>query len=97
MPAVWLAVLSVVVDGGVTTRPPVNEPGSVTARVLVPVSAVTGFTVILTAAPGPVWVLQLKLIAVELRVSLFVACNAPEPRAITANATGNLLERTRCI
>jgi hypothetical protein len=66
MPAAWLVVLSVVVLGGVTVRPPGNVLGSVTAMVCVPVSEVTGFTVTVTGV-GPLCRLQVSVLEEGVR------------------------------
>jgi len=71
MPAVWFAVLSVVMAGAVTVRPP---PGAVkvTGIVLLPVSATVGLTMMFAAVPGPVAVLHVTAtVAVTVNV---VAC-----------------------
>jgi hypothetical protein len=93
-PAAWLVVLRVVTDGGVTTRPPVNEDGMVTTMVWPVVSVVAGFTVTVTAE-NPVCRLQaalmeLMVLPLWLSASLLVACSALVPKANAANATHNL-------
>jgi hypothetical protein len=85
IPAVWFAVLSVVVEGAVTTRP---EPGAVnvTTMVLLPVSNGLGFTTIVAAAPGPVAVLHVT-VAVGDATDKTAACNAAVPPVKASSAT----------
>ena len=90
-------MLRVVTDGGVTTRPPENVVGKPTARVLDPVRAVTGLTVI----GMPIWPvtcgLQLTVMDVGDRTSLLVAWRTPEPRANPTRATDSRVVKARNI
>jgi hypothetical protein len=90
IPLAWLAVLRVVVDGAVTTRPPGIVLGKPTARVEDPLRAVTGFTVTVIGAWPLIWVLQVRVLADSVNASLLAAWSAPEPMANAAKATDNL-------
>jgi hypothetical protein len=82
-PAVWFAVLSVVLAGGVTTIPLLGAV-NVTTIVAEPVSTGDGFTTIVALLPGPVAVLQVTATGV-VAVSTFArrlpaqAVNATRP------------------
>jgi hypothetical protein len=79
-PAVWFAVLSVVLTGGVTTMP---LPGAakVTTIVAEPVNTGDGFTTIVAAVPGPVAVLHVTVTALVAVSTLACALPAQAIRA----------------
>src|SRR5438045_7892324 len=77
MPALELAfaTLNTVVPGGVMTTP-VGVVFNVTGMVAVRVGAVAGFTLTVTAVPGPVVELQTSVIVLGLKFST-AACIVP--------------------
>ena len=90
MPVLELVELNVwVVEGD--TAIPVGNVGRVTARVLVPASAVTGFRTSCTV-PGPVTVLQVSVTAGVSVFSRLAACMVPVQMASTSSAT-KIVER----
>ena len=92
MPVVELAAFKVALDGAVIATPPVGV-AIVTAMVFDPVSAVTGLMVKATAVPGPVVVLQVRVIAVVgVTVSKFTACMLAA-EVINANVNSDARER----
>ena len=96
MPVVELAAFKVALDGAVIATPPVGV-ANVTAMVFDPVSAATGFIVRATAVPGPVVVLQVRVIAVVgVTVSKFTACMLAA-EVINANVNSDARERASAI
>ena len=82
--------------GAVIATPPVGA-ANVTAIVVDPVRAVTGFTVSATAVPGPATVLQVKTIGVAgVTVSKFTACILAA-EVIKANVNRDARERASAI
>src|SRR5262249_39372439 len=90
-PAVWFAVLSVVLPGAVTTMPLVGV-ANVTTIVFEPVSRGDGFTTIVALVPGPVAVLQVTDTG-PVAVST-LACRLPA-QAVSANSPASTCLRRR--